>query len=225
MPVAVIGPAGASLPDRRQLSLASARNLSWLKFASTCSGVPSAPDFTSRMISRIGGSKRFSWPTAARRRLLHRGDGAQHVGARHGQRLLAEHVLARLRGGDDLVGVLRVRRAQHHALHLRVRQHLLEARREGQLALAREGFRPAGSRPRRARRAACRCSRQVHDDAAPPTEADDGDVQHLLALPCTQCLVCRGESPPSRTRLEHRCPARPRRRRMSAAASAPTPSA
>src|SRR3954469_7480313 len=65
MPVAVIGPAGASLADSRQLSAGSERNLSCTKFASTCSGVPSSPDFTSRIASWIGGSKRFSWPTAS----------------------------------------------------------------------------------------------------------------------------------------------------------------
>ena len=65
MPVAVIGPAGASFADRRQLSGGSERNLSCRKFASTCSGVPSSPDFTSRISSWIGGSKRFSWPTAS----------------------------------------------------------------------------------------------------------------------------------------------------------------
>src|SRR3954463_14026048 len=64
MPVAVIGPAGASLAESRQLSAGSERNLSCTKFASTCSGVPSSPDFTSRIASWIGGSKRFSWPPA-----------------------------------------------------------------------------------------------------------------------------------------------------------------
>src|SRR3954469_5416118 len=65
IPVAVIGPAGASLFERRQLSAGSERNLSCTKFASTCSGVPSSPDLTRRMASWIGGSKRFSWPTAS----------------------------------------------------------------------------------------------------------------------------------------------------------------
>ena len=62
---AVIGPAGASLAERRQLSGGSERNLSCTKFASICSGVPSSPDFTRRISSWIGGSKRFSWPTAS----------------------------------------------------------------------------------------------------------------------------------------------------------------
>src|SRR5688572_21743985 len=65
MPVAVIGPAGASLADRRQLSAGSERNLSWLKLASTCSSVPSSPACAMRNTSLIGGSKRFSWPTAS----------------------------------------------------------------------------------------------------------------------------------------------------------------
>ena len=64
MPVAVIGPAGASIADMRQLSGARARNLSWLKLASTCSAVPNTPECNRRMASMMGGSKRRSCPTA-----------------------------------------------------------------------------------------------------------------------------------------------------------------
>ncbi len=65
MPVAVIGPAGASFSDMRQLSAAMARNLSWLKLASICSSVPSSPARARRCSSSSGGSKRRSWPTAS----------------------------------------------------------------------------------------------------------------------------------------------------------------
>src|SRR5688572_10197546 len=65
MPVAVIGPAGASLAESRQLSGLKSRNLSWLKFASICKSVPRSPAFASRNTSCIGGSKRFSCPTAS----------------------------------------------------------------------------------------------------------------------------------------------------------------
>src|SRR5262245_295975 len=65
IPVAVIGPAGASFSDMRQLSGVSERNLSWLKFASTCSSVPSSPVFAICTSACTGGSKRFSCPTAS----------------------------------------------------------------------------------------------------------------------------------------------------------------
>ena len=48
MPVADSGPTGASVAESRQLSGGNARNLSWLKFASMTSGVPSSPALTRR---------------------------------------------------------------------------------------------------------------------------------------------------------------------------------
>src|SRR5437868_2241952 len=87
-------------------------------------------------------------------------------------------MLAGARRLDDLLGVLRVRRAEHYALHLRVAQHRVQRFRQRHL-LSGSKF---GSGRRRIGDAhdaqfAARL-RERHDDAAPPAEADDGDVEH-----------------------------------------------
>ena len=61
-------------------------------------------------------------------RSVHRRTGAQHIGPGHGQGFFTEHVFARLCCGHDLIGVQGVRRTQHHALHLRIQQSVLESR-------------------------------------------------------------------------------------------------
>src|SRR5688572_27733182 len=85
MPVAVIGPAGASFSDMRQLSEVSERNLSWLKLASICTSVPSSPAFAARNTSCTGGSKRFSCPTASATRLSLHAVTARSTSARESE--------------------------------------------------------------------------------------------------------------------------------------------
>ena len=73
---------------------------------------------------------------------LHR---SRRLRGRQAQRLLGEDMLARARGGDDLLRMHGVRRGQHHRIDRRVGQHGLEARLHGNAMPAAEflGTRPA----------------------------------------------------------------------------------
>ena len=62
IPVAVNGPTGACLLDKRQLSLGNAKNLSWLKLASICKIVPKTPASISLRKAMTEGSNLRSWP-------------------------------------------------------------------------------------------------------------------------------------------------------------------
>ena len=127
MPVADSGPTGASTADSRQLSGGRSRNLSWLKLPSKTSGVPSFPSMMARRSSTTAGSKRRSCPMpSCKARGGDRVDGALGVVAGSAQRLLAEHVFAVRRRGDDLFGVEFVWRAKDHGVDGVVGQHRVD---------------------------------------------------------------------------------------------------
>src|SRR5690348_410013 len=86
-------------------------------------------------------------------------------------------MLAGAGGAHDLLGVLRVRCAEHDALHVIVLERIVEGP-ERQLLLARE-LRRRRQRIGDAHNAQLRAALdQRDDDAAPPAETDNGDVQH-----------------------------------------------
>ena len=66
---------------------------------------------------------------------LHRG---RRLRGRQSQRLLGEDMLARARGGDDLLRMHGVWRGQYHRIDRRVGQHRLEARLDGNAMAAAE---------------------------------------------------------------------------------------
>ena len=127
MPTAVIMPAGALVGLSRQLSFASRRKLSWLALVSKNRSLPSVPASTIRLSSSKAGSHRRSWPTPSTLPALRgRFDHPLRAGPRHGQRLLAEEVLA---GGDDAERLLLVqlmRNCEHDAFDVRIGERLVE---------------------------------------------------------------------------------------------------
>src|SRR4051812_5238559 len=86
-------------------------------------------------------------------------------------------MLLRLSRADDLLGVLGVRRAEHHALHLRIAQRVVQVLRERDSLRLRElhrVWRRIGDTDY-TQPGARLCERD--NDAAPPAEADDSDVE------------------------------------------------
>src|SRR5207302_1653092 len=146
----------------------------------------------------------------------------ENVRTRQRERFFAEHVLLRARGAHDLVGVQRVRRAKHYALHSAVLECVVEVFREWDLFLLRK----------------CRSGRigvdrldhsqlgarldEGDDDLAPPAEPAYGDAEILhLSPPWRSIRAPRGTSaasPPRRIRRTRPAPgwSPPRRRRSSA---------
>src|SRR5229473_5781858 len=148
---------------------------------------------------------------------------AQNIGARKRKRLFAEHVLLRARRAHDLLGMQRVRRAEHYALDLRVFQRVFELLGERKFFFRCKG---AGGgiwiygldNPQL--RAALE---QRDDDLAPPAEPAHRDAELLhLSPPWRSIRAPRATSaaPPPR-RIRRTPPAwgwsPPRRRRSSAA--------
>ncbi len=98
----------------------------------------------------------------------------QHrLAVRDGQRqwLLAEHVLAGLRGGDRLLAVQRVRRGEHHRLNGGVAQQIGEVRAFGWVGSGREADALALARHR------------FHQAAAPAPQPDHRGVHHARFIP------------------------------------------
>ena len=59
-------------------------------------------------------------------RLLARIHRAHRIGLCQREWLFAKHGFARLRAGDDLLRVQRMRRGQHHRLHARIKQRVFQ---------------------------------------------------------------------------------------------------
>src|SRR2546427_2936518 len=138
------------------------------------------------MIRRPPRSTLFPYTTLFRSRDLvsiagfHR---AQDIGARQRKRLFAEHVLLRARGAHDLLGMQRVRRAEHHALDLRVFQRVFELRGERKLFFLRKGA-GGGIRIHGPDHPQLRAALDERDDGlAPPAEPADGDAELLHLSP------------------------------------------
>src|SRR3989442_9301031 len=111
---------------------------------------------------------------------LHR---AQDIGARQRKRLFAEHVLLRARGAHDLVGVQRMRRAEHYAPDLRVFQRIFELRGERKLLFLCKGA-GGGIRIHGPDNPQLRAALDERDDGlAPPAEPPDGDAGLLHLSP------------------------------------------
>jgi hypothetical protein len=122
------------------------------------------------MISRIGGQRHAG--TVDRR------TGTQHVSAGHRQGFFAKNVFPRLGCRHDLVGVQRVRGAQHHALDLRVCKDILETSRAWQASLLRERL-TRGPDVRHANHLQLgTVGEHIDDDAPPPSQPDHGNFQH-----------------------------------------------
>src|SRR5581483_3092913 len=115
---------------------------------------------------------------------LDRLDRGLGVGARERERLLAEDVLAGVRGGDHLRRVLRVRRREDDGVDLRVGEQLLVASGQAEALRLRELLHLRPHRSRRAGDEADRVARALDgldQRLAPPAEADDRCVHHGLA--------------------------------------------
>lgn len=115
-------------------------------------------------------------------------DGAQYVGAGHRQWFFAEHMFAGVGGGDDLVGVLSVRRAQHHGLDRRIFQHGVEVGDDVHAMLL--GEIGDGSRVdfnNRVDGDFLAGLEQRDNDLAPPAHTDDCDIQHCVLLVAVTC--------------------------------------
>ena len=112
---------------------------------------------------------------------------------REAERLLGEDMLARARGGDDLLRVHGVRRGQHHRIDRRIGQHGLEARLQGNAVLAAEFLGAA----RRARGAGDELDQvalalhAVHQVLAPAAHADDRGAHRggLARMDCRSLLL------------------------------------
>ena len=99
---------------------------------------------------------------------------------RQGKRFFGKHVLAGFGGGDDLLGVLRVRRRQHDGVDARIGQHLAVIVVERKILL----FRVVHGFLERARDAGDDADLvafaldAVDEVLSPAAEADDGCVDH-----------------------------------------------
>ena len=150
---------GASTADSRQLSAGRSRNLSWLKLPSKPGGTELSVHDRATQPDDRGLEAAFVPDAELQAGGGDRVDGALGVVARSAERLLAGHVLAVRRRGDDLFGVELVRRAQDHGVDGVVAQHGVELGvTSASLASSRHGHR--GRRRHRRRSARTRC-RQV----------------------------------------------------------------
>jgi hypothetical protein len=128
-----------------------------------------------RRISCSAGWKRQLNPTASTRR--RRGVRA---GRRQREGLLGEDVLAGARGGDDLLGVLRVRRGEDDRVDARIGERSRVVPDEGDAVGLRERarLRPRAHDARREADLVALALRALDEVLAPAAQPDDGGPDH-----------------------------------------------
>ena len=220
-PIGVSPPQGVSSLSARQAS--GFRNSAFGKVivASKCRSVPSVPGLD--LLAQFG-HLRMEAPVVAEAErdpgLCGGGDRRFGIGLVQGEGLLAEDVLADLRGGDRLRRVQRVRRRQHHRIDVRVRQQRVVAESTSrELLRLAERLHLRRHRARRARDEAdlVAVGDGFHEGSPPPSHADDcGSESFQLPLPDPITTHRGGEAPRPRSLITNRGGAETRRPRVAA---------